>query len=49
MLNIQQQVPLLKYNTLALPSTAEYFCKVASDNELQEALAWARQKQLPIT
>lgn len=49
MLNIQQQVPLLKYNTLALPSIAEYFCKVSSDNELQEALYWARQKNLPIT
>lgn len=49
MLSVQQQVPLLKYNTLALPSTAEYFCKVSSESELQEALAWARQKQLPIT
>lgn len=48
MLDIQQQVSLLKYNTLALPSTAEYFCKISSTSELYEALAWAREKQLPI-
>jgi len=49
MLDIQQQVSLLKCNTLALPSTAEYFCKVSSTSELCEALSWARGKQLPIT
>ncbi|MCL4130183.1 UNVERIFIED_CONTAM: hypothetical protein GTU68_010650 [Idotea baltica] len=48
MLDIQQQVSLLKCNTLALPSTAEYFCKVSSTSELCEALSWARGKQLPI-
>lgn len=49
MLNIQQQVSLLKYNTLALPSTAEYFCKISSKLELCEALSWAKKKQLSIT
>ena len=49
MLNIQQQISLVKYNTLALPSTAEYFCKVFSEPELHEALVWARQKHLSIT
>ncbi len=49
MLKIQQQVPLLKYNTLALPSKAEYFCEITSETELCEALLWARQKQLSIT
>lgn len=48
MLDIQQQVSLLKYNTLALPSKAEYFCKISSTSELCEALDWAREKQLPI-
>ena len=49
MLNIQQQVSLLEHNTLALPSTAEYFCTVSSSRELSEALSWAKVKQLPIT
>lgn len=49
MLKIQQQVPLLKYNTLALPSKAEHFCEITSETELCEALTWARQKDLPIT
>ena len=49
MLDIQQQVSLLEHNTLALPSTAEYFCTVSSSRELSEALSWAKVKQLPIT
>lgn len=49
MLDIQQQVSLLNYNTLALPSKAEHFCEITSETELCEALAWAREKQLSIT
>lgn len=49
MLTIQQQVPLREYNTLALSARAEFFCKVASEQELCEALAWARQKKLAVT
>jgi UDP-N-acetylmuramate dehydrogenase len=47
--SIQQRVPLRDYNTLALPSTAEFFCEISSEVELCEALAWARQKKLAVT
>ena len=49
MLNLQQYVPLRQYNTLALPSTAEFFCQVCSQEELLEALSWAKQKRLEVT
>ena len=36
------------YNTLALESCAEAFVEVADDDELREALAWARSMDLPV-
>lgn len=49
MLQIQKQVSLKHCNTLALPSIAEYFCKVTSEAELSEALIWAKKHKLPVT
>jgi len=49
MLKIEQQVSLEPFNTLALSSFAENFCRVGSENELREALAWAHQHRLPVT
>jgi len=49
MLQIQKQVSLKHCNTLALPSMAEYFCKVTSKAELSEALAWVNKHKLPMT
>jgi UDP-N-acetylmuramate dehydrogenase len=49
MLKIEQQVSLQHCNTLALPSFAENFCRVSTESDLCEALAWSRQHRLPIT
>ncbi|WP_257265920.1 UDP-N-acetylmuramate dehydrogenase [Endozoicomonas sp. ONNA2] len=39
---------LVEKNTLGLPSTAKYYAEVNSVVELQSALAFARDKQLPV-
>jgi UDP-N-acetylmuramate dehydrogenase len=39
---------LRPYNTLALEAYAEAFVTITSDAELVSALAWARQRQLPV-
>ncbi|TNE93955.1 UDP-N-acetylmuramate dehydrogenase [Porticoccus sp.] len=49
MLHIQSAVPLKSMNTLALPATAEYFCRVDTLDVLREALTWARDKNLKVT
>ncbi|MEH6469253.1 MAG: UDP-N-acetylmuramate dehydrogenase [Porticoccus sp.] len=49
MLKIEQQVSLLHKNTLALPSFAENFCRVSTESELCEVLAWSRQHRSPVT
>ena len=48
MLQITKKVSLQKYNTFALPSTAEYFCSVSSQAELSEALAWGKKHKQSI-
>lgn len=40
--------PLQARNTLALNARARALVSVASDEQLQEALAWARREQLPV-
>lgn len=49
MLDIQAAVSLQPYNTLSLPATAEFFCRVNTREDLFEALEWARQKNIPVT
>ena len=39
---------LQKFNTLAVPALAQYFVSVKNDDELREALAFARAENLPL-
>jgi UDP-N-acetylmuramate dehydrogenase len=39
---------LQKFNTLAVPIVAEYYVSVSSHNEIKEALAFARERELPV-
>ncbi|WP_438951820.1 UDP-N-acetylmuramate dehydrogenase [Porticoccus sp.] len=49
MLDIQAAVSLQPHNTLSLPATAEFFCRINTREDLFEALEWARQKGIPVT
>ncbi|WP_438958556.1 UDP-N-acetylmuramate dehydrogenase [Porticoccus sp.] len=49
MLDIQAAVSLQPFNTLSLPATAEFFCRIHTRDDLFEALEWARQKNIPVT
>lgn len=42
------EFPLQAYNTLAVPASARFYVKVTSDEELLEALQFARQQALPL-
>lgn len=48
MLSVEEKVPLKKFNTLGFHSIAEYFCSVSSQNELSEALVWAKNKKISV-
>lgn len=48
-LKISYNRSLMRNNTLALQSTAEYFCEVKNTTDLREALTFARSKNLAIT
>ena len=48
-LKISYNRSLMQNNTLALQSTAEYFCEVKNTTDLKEALTFARSKNLAIT
>jgi UDP-N-acetylmuramate dehydrogenase len=45
----EAQKCLRDYNTLALPSKAAYFCRVSNKDQILEALAFAKKKDLSIT
>lgn len=45
---IRESVDLQPFNTLALHARARYFCEAGNPDELQAALAFAQQEQLPI-
>jgi UDP-N-acetylmuramate dehydrogenase len=47
-MEIQRSEALQRYNTLALEANAEGFASVHNDAELLAALAWARDKKLPV-
>jgi UDP-N-acetylmuramate dehydrogenase len=47
-MNVSQNVSLANYSTMRLGGMADYLAIVSSRNELQEAVQWARTKQLPI-
>lgn len=46
---IENQVPLQHHTSLALPGVAEFFCRAETLEQLQQALAFAHAKQLPLT
>ena len=48
-MNIKANVSLRPLNTLALPGCAEFFCRVSTNDELAEALAYARAEKLTVT
>ena len=48
-MNIRANVSLQTLNTLALPGLAEFFIRVSSNDELAEALAYARANKLRVT
>jgi len=39
---------LQKFNTLAVPALAQYFVSIKTDDELRDALAFARTENLPL-
>ena len=45
---IQENVPLAPYTTLRIGGPARYFCEVATEDALLEAVQYARERQLPI-
>ncbi|WIO73081.1 UDP-N-acetylmuramate dehydrogenase [Porticoccaceae bacterium LTM1] len=47
--SVVQQQDLKSLNTLALPASAEYFARIESVPDLQQAIQWANEKQLQIT
>lgn len=49
MVNFLSRASLQGFNTLALPASADYLCTASSVDELRQALAFARQRKLPIT
>jgi len=48
-LEIKENASLQHLNSLALPAYAEYFCSVTDTNQIQQALVFAADKDLPIT
>jgi UDP-N-acetylmuramate dehydrogenase len=45
---IQEQILLAPYTTLRIGGAARFFCEVASEAELLEAIAFARERTLPV-
>ncbi len=48
MINIEKNISLQKFNTLNIPVLAKFFCCVKNEEELKEALAWAKLKKKKI-
>jgi len=46
---IKQNIPLASYTTLGVGGHAEYFCEAGTEDELREALVWAKQNNLMVT
>ena len=47
-IRIQEQVPLAPYTTFRIGGPARYFCEVTSQDELLEAVTFARERSLPL-
>lgn len=48
MLNVQENINLKNYATMALPAVARYFVSVTTQEQLQEVIEFAEDKELPI-
>ena len=48
-LEIIEHANLQAFNSLAVPARAEFFCTVTTTEQLQRALAYARERQLVVT
>lgn len=48
MISVTEDKSLAQYSTMRLGGTAAYLVEVASEDELTEAIAWARERSLPI-
>lgn len=48
MLEIETNVPLKKFTTFRIGGNAEYFCRVRSVEELQQAFIWSNTQQKPV-
>ncbi|MBT4210632.1 MAG: UDP-N-acetylmuramate dehydrogenase [Porticoccaceae bacterium] len=48
-LQVETNKSLLTMNTMALASSAEYFCSVSTINEVKKALSFAREHDLSVT
>ena len=46
--HLREKVPLSEFTTLGVGGPAKYFCTVASELELEQALDTARARQIPI-
>lgn len=46
---IQREVPLAPYTTFKIGGPAEYFVSVSTEKELEEAVAWAKERALSVT
>ncbi|MDE1175075.1 MAG: UDP-N-acetylmuramate dehydrogenase [Edaphobacter sp.] len=47
-LDIQQNVPLAPFTTLRIGGPARFFARVTTESELVEAIAFARERKLPL-
>jgi UDP-N-acetylmuramate dehydrogenase len=48
MLAIQEKIPLARYTTFQVGGTADYFVEPETEEEILEALRWARARSLPL-
>lgn len=47
MIAIKKNIPLANYTTLKIGGPARFFVEVGTQEDLKEALAWARQRKVP--
>jgi len=47
-MNIQEYVPLAKYTTFKIGGPARYFCAAKSEDDILEAVRFAKEKKIPV-
>lgn len=48
-MKLQEDVPLAPLTTLGVGGHARFYCEARTESELEEALAWARQRRVPLS